>query len=224
MYGPVIKERVRKFRKEGYTFREIKGELPFLAKGTISEWVRDIVLTPRQQERILQEWLKGRIKFIRYNKWRHLDSVKRAQKIISEAKREIGKLTKRDLLIAGTALYWAEGHTKSRNVIEVANSDPKIVALLMRFFREILQIEESKFRGGLILHPGLNQQEALEFWSSLTKIPLSQFHKVYTKPPKSSTRKMHNILYKGTLRIYICDTKKLWQLKGFIEALSEGKF
>lgn len=220
MYEPAIKEKVRKLRKEGYTFREIREKLPFLAKGTISEWVRDIVLTPQQQNRILQEWLKGRIKFIRYNRWRHLDSIKKSQKIISEAKKEIGKLTKRDLLIAGAALYWAESHTKSRNKIEVANSNPKIIALMMRFFREICQIKEDKFRCGLILHPNLNKRGALEFWSSLTNIPLSQFHKVYTKPSKTSTRKMHNILYKGTLKIYICNTKKLWRLKGFISALS----
>lgn len=223
MYEPTIKAEVRKLRKEGYTFREIREKLPFLAKGTVSEWTRDIILTPEQQKRILQEWLKGRIKLIRYNKWRHLDSVKKAQKIISEVKQEIGKITKRDLLIAGTALYWAEGSIKSRNEIEVANSDPKIIVLLMRFFREILQIEERKFRGGLFLHPGLDKNATLKFWSSLTKIPSNQFNKVYIKPPKSSTGKMHNILYKGTLKIRICDTKKLWRIKGFIEVLGNKK-
>ena len=220
MYEPTIKVEVRKLRREGCTFREIMGKLPFLAKGTVSEWTRGIVLSPEQEKRILQKQLKGRVKLIEYNKQKHQKTIENAKRIISEAKREIGRFTKRDLLIAGTALYWAEGWTKSRNEIEIANSNPKIIALVMKFFREILKTEERRFRGRLTLHPGLNQKEALEFWSSITNIPLSQFHKVYTKPPKSSTRKMHNILYKGTLKIRINDTKKLWRIKGFIESFS----
>jgi len=223
MYEPTIKEGVRKLRKEGYTFKEILQKFQFLAKSTVSEWTRDIILTPEHQERILQECLKGRIKFIKYNRWRHLDSIKRAQKIISEAKKEIGKFTKRDLLIAGVALYWAEGYTKSRNIVQITNSDPRIIELMMRFFREICQIKESQFRGALILHPGLNEKETLKFWSTLTEIPINQFNKTYIKPPKSSTGKMHNILYKGTLMIRIGDTKKLQRIKGFIEAFSAEK-
>jgi len=92
---------------------------------------------------------------------------------------------------------------------------------MMRFFREVLNIEENKFRGRLILHPGLNEKKVLEFWSSLTNIPIRQFNKSYFKPPKSSTRKMHNILYKGTLTVRIGDTKNLRKLKGFIAALAE---
>jgi len=220
MYEPAVKENVKRLRKEGYTFREIREKFPFLAKGTLSEWTRNIVLTPEQEKRILYKQLKGRIKLMEYNKQKHQKAIENAQRIISEAKKEIGKLIRRDLLIAGAALYWAEGSKKSRNTIEFVNSDPRIIVLMMRFFREICQIEESKFRAKLILHPGLNQKEALNFWSSLTKIPLTQFNKVYTKPPKSSTRKMHNILYKGTFALRISDTKKLWRIRGFIEALS----
>lgn len=218
MYESAIKENVRRFRKKGYTFKEIREKLPFLAKGTVSDWTRGIILTSEQEKRILQKQLKGRVKLIEYNKNKHREAVKNAQKIISEARQEIGKIDKRDLLIAGTALYWAEGWTKSRNTIDIANSDPKLIVLMMRFFREILEIKESQFRGALTLHPGLDEKEALEFWSSLTKIPLNQFNKTYTKPPKSTTRKMHNILYKGTFKIRISDTNKLWKLKGFIRA------
>lgn len=221
MYSQAIKSEVRKLRRKGYTFREILKKLPFLSKSTISEWVRDIQLTPAQEKRILQKQLKGRTGLMKYNKKKHQEAVENAQRIIAKAKREIDKITERDLMIAGAALYWAEGYKKGRNTIQFPNSDPKVITLMMRFFREICQIPESKFRCGLTLHPGLNKQEALNFWSSLTNIPLAQFYKVYTKPPKSSTRKMHNILYKGTLAIKIYDTNNLWKIKGFIAALSE---
>jgi hypothetical protein len=222
MYEPAIKAEVRRLRREGYTFKEIKEKFPFLAKSTISNWTKDILLTPDQQKRILEKLLKGRLRFTEYNKQRHFNAIKKSQRIISEARKEIGKLTKRDLKLVGTALYWAEGYKKGKDQIEFTNSDPKIIVLMMRFFREILKVREDKFRLSLILHPGLNEEEIKEFWSSLTGIPISQFNKSYIKTPKSSTRKMHNPLYKGTLKIRISDTEKLHRLKGFIEGLSEN--
>ena len=223
MYEPAIKEGVRKLRKEGYTYREILEKFPFLAKGTVSEWARDIILTSEQQERILQEWLKGRIKLIRYNKWRHLDSVKKAQKIISEAKREIGKLSKRDLLIAGTALYWAEGYKRGKGTVDFSNSDPKAIALIMRFFREICRVPEHQFRYVVTIHPGINEKDAIKFWSKVADISTAQFTKTYIKPPKTSTGKMHNILYKGSLKVRFSNVKLFHKIQGFIAGLGAGE-
>lgn len=220
MHEPAIREGVKKLRKKGYTFREILKEFPFLGKSTISEWTRDIILTSKQEKRILQGVLKNRVKLIEYNKQKHLDSIRRYQEIIFQAKREIGKFTRRDLLIAGTALYWAEGWTKSRNLIDFSNSDPRTITLMMRFFREIFKIKENRFRGQLILHPGLDKEEVLKFWSSLTGIPIRQFHKTQSKLSRGSTGKTHNILYKGTFKIRISDTENLWRIKGFIEGFS----
>ena len=220
MYEIALKESVRELRKTGLTFKEILEKFPFLSKGAISNWVGDIILTDKQEERILQKQLNGRRGLLEYNKVKHIEAVKSAEKIISEAKKEIGKISKRDLTIAGIALYWGEGYKKGKNSIEFINSDPKIISLIMRFFREICQIEESKFRCGLFLHPGLDEKNALDFWSEITNIPKSQFIKTQKKPSISSKGRMHNILYKGSLRIYICDTKKFNRIKGFIEALS----
>lgn len=220
MHELTIRSGVQNLRKHGYTFREIQKEFPFVSKSTISGWVRGIELSPGQKRRILEKELKGRIKLMSYNEQKHQNALRAAKHAIREAKASVGYMTKRDLLIAGSALYWAEGYTKSRNVIEMANSSPKIVAVMVQFLRKILKIPSGKFRCGLILHPNLNEASAKKFWASLTRIPLSQFNKTYTKPPKSSTGKMHNILYLGTVKIRVSDTKKLHELKGYLEALA----
>ena len=116
-------------------------------------------------------------------------------------------------------MYWAEGHNKSNYTIEFSNSNPKMISLMMRFFREILSIKEEKFRCKMTLHPGIKEEDCFKFWSRLTKVPKNQFNKTWVKPPKSRTGKMHNILYNGTLNVRVCDVNKLRQLKGYIEAL-----
>ena len=221
MYAGGLKLKVRKLRKEsGYTFKEIGANFPFLSKSTISEWTRDILLAKNHKERIAQKELRGRTELFHHNEERRRMASRTSDLIISKAKEEIAGLEKRDLLIAGTALYWAEGTKKSRYTLEVANSDPKLIALMMRFFREILHIPEQKFRCGLMLHPGLDIKRAESFWSSVTGIPLEQFNKTYIKAPKSSAGKMHNTLYEGTVKVRIHDVHRKSQIKGYIESLA----
>lgn len=220
MYHSSVRGKVRKLRQErGLTFREIKTKLPYLSKATISNWVRDIVLGAEQEKRILKKRLKNKIEFQLHNKRKHEKALRDTQNIMSKAAREIGRLSARDLKVAGAALFWAEGYNKSDHVIEFANSNPKIIFLIMRFFREILRIDEKRFRCKMTIHPGIIENKCLEFWSKLTSIPRTQFNKTWTKPPKSSSGKMHNILYNGTVVIRISDTNKLRQLKGYIKAL-----
>jgi hypothetical protein len=45
--------------------------------------------------------------------------------------------------------------------------------------REQAEIDESKFRFRLYLHEGLDLEATNQFWSSATRIPLSQFGKPY---------------------------------------------
>lgn len=144
MYEPAIKAKVRKLRREkGCTFNEILEKLPLLSKSTISNWVRDIELTPEQERRILEKQLRGRIKLMEYNKRKHQEAIKSARRIISKAKREIGKLSKRDLLIAGTALYWGEGSKRTKGAIDFGNSDPRAIALMMRFFEKSVWFQKT---------------------------------------------------------------------------------
>ena len=178
MYEPEIKLEVRRLRhQKGLTFKEIMAEFPSLSKSTVSYWVRDIQLKPEHKERILYKQLQRRIEFQKYNKCKHLRAIRDTNRIMSRAAAEVGELSKKELKIAGAALYWAEGHNKSDHVIEFVNSDPKMVLFIMRFFREVLKINEQRFRCRMTLHPSIDVNKCLKFWSRLTGIPRRQFNK-----------------------------------------------
>lgn len=219
MYAPRIKQKVRELRKQGLTIKEIRDQHPFLAKGTVSIWVSDIALTPTQEQRIINKQLAGKEVFIAYNARRKKASAAQLQDAIQEARRLIGVLGTRDLTVIGAALFWAEGTKRARHVIEFVNSDPNMIQLMLRFLREILGIPESKFRCRLTIHPGIDEDGALQYWSDITNIPRTQFQKTQQKPPRSSQRKMHNILYRGTLRIVVCNTKARQHLEGLLQAI-----
>jgi len=60
--------------------------------------------------------------------------------------KEIEKISKRDLLIAGVALYWAEG-TRSSNKEQTAfsNSSLEMILFIIRWFREVFNVLKNRF-------------------------------------------------------------------------------
>ena len=126
---------------------------------------------------------------------------------------------KKELKLVGTALYWAEGSKTKRSLVQVCNSDERIIKFMMRFFREICNVPESKFRGYIHIHTHLNAKKAKNYWSSISNISLKQFYKTYQKPNKSSQNKKDSLPY-GTFTIIICNTELFLKIKGWINGLS----
>ncbi|MCD6539983.1 MAG: hypothetical protein J7K37_04705 [Candidatus Omnitrophica bacterium] len=122
------------------------------------------------------------------------------------------------LKIIGSVLYWAEGYNKTRNMVIFGNSNPAMIRLMMRFFREICKIPESKFRGCVHLHPHLDGRKAMRFWSKESGIPLKQFHRLQTAISKASKNKRDSLPL-GTFRIIISDTRLQSKIKGWIKGI-----
>ena len=90
--------------------------------------------------------------------------------------RKVGKLSKRDLFIAGLALYWAEGSKKNRRV-ELINSDPAIIKIWISWLKAFTKMNDRD----LTLCVGINEihrpriGKVQKYWSHLTGIRESQF-------------------------------------------------
>ena len=102
----------------------------------------------------------------------------------------------------------------------ISNSDPLIIKIMMRFFREICEVQENKFRGHIhtFEHADINKTE--RYWSKISGIPKNQFFKTYTKPSSASLQKRNTLPF-GTFDICICDTRLFLTIKGWIEKIKE---
>lgn len=143
------REQARVLRSEGWTMPEIAAELQ-VSKGSVSLWTRDVEFTPR----------RGRAAPRRRSP-NKLQRAKAAQieQLLLDGQHRIGRLSEREFLVAGTALYAGEG-SKTNGTLSFANSDPRMIAFAA----------------------------ALDHWSRLTRIPLSQFTKPYRAVPDPSIR------------------------------------
>lgn len=124
-----------------------------------------------------------------------LQRAKQAQidELLAEGRARIGTLTEREFLVAGTTLYAGEG-AKTDGVVRFANSDPRMIAFFCAWLREFFPIDESRLRLALYLHQGLDLEAANTFWSTVTQIPFSQFHKPYRAVPDPSIRRAKHVM------------------------------
>jgi len=216
-YGFIEKRiKAQSLRGKGLSYKEIQ-KFVDVPKSTLSGWCKDIFLTEKQLNRLLENKLKGaaRGRIIGAKK---LQAKKRKQikQLLNEGKKQIGKLTKRDRFITGVALYAAEG-TKIDKEAAFANSDPIMIKFMMSWFREFCLVPEHKFRGAIWLHDNLSDSKAKKFWSKITGIPLNQFHKTYLAKNKTSSLKIRkNKHQNGVFSIKFSDKKILRLIMGWI--------
>ena len=211
----------RKQRSEGESIKVIAKNLS-VSPSTVSLWCRDVELTPEQIEKLRQSRIKGgyagRMKGARMQYQRRLDKIERFKK---EGVKEMGKLSDRDLLISGLALYWGEGAKKARNV-RLSNSDPRVIKFTVRFFKKIFGIKNNE----ITAYIGINKihkeriKEVENFWSKVIGIPKEQFTKTTLIEAKNQKNYSNFSNHYGTVTIKIRKSSDLYyRIMGLIEGL-----
>ena len=139
---------------------------------------------------------------------------------MKEAGRDISSLSLHELWLIGIALYWGEGGKTHRGMARIANSDPAVIKIMMRFFREICNVPEEKFQGHVHTFSHLNAKKAETYWSGVSNIPVKQFYKTYVKQSIATKNKRDTLPY-GTFQIYVCDTVLFYRIIGWIERVKD---
>ena len=170
-------QQARQLRRTGLPLAEIAAHLG-VAKSSVSLWVRDVEFSP------LPRPPRGRRRDPNA-----LQRRKRAEidRLVEDGRARIGRLSEREFLVAGVALYAGEG-SKGDGTLRFANSDPRMIVFFCSWLRRFFEIDESRLRVHLYLHQGLDLAAAIAYWSALTSIPPSQFLKPYRAVPDPSIR------------------------------------
>jgi hypothetical protein len=213
----IEREKARKLRKQGKSINQIVAESG-LSKASVSEWVRDIVLTEAQKNKISQ---RGRsVESIEKRRINRLANEQgKRQIIIDTAKKDFTEISREQLKLIGIILYLGEGG-KTQRTARIANSDPEIIKIMMRFFREICNVPENKFSGHIHTFTHVNIRETEKYWSKITGIPVNQFYKTYIKPSSASLQKRNTLPF-GTFDIYVNDVKIFLTIMGWIERVKD---
>jgi transcriptional regulator with XRE-family HTH domain len=203
------RQQARQLRRAGLPLAEIAARLG-VSKSSVSLWVRDVAFEP------LPRPVRGRRRAPNALQRRRQAEIER---LLAEGRARIGRLSEREFLVAGVALYAGEG-SKGDGRLRFANSDPRIIYFYCCWLRRFFEIDESRLRVQLYLHEGLDLAAAIAYWSALTAIPVPQFGKPYRAVPDSSIRHAKHV--HGCVTVgYSCSATHR-TVMGLVHALLSG--
>lgn len=220
-----LKQKAIELRKAGKTYSEILQEIP-VAKSTISLWLREVGLSISQKQRITEKRKQAQRKGAFIQKYKR---IKRQKELIRNAKLEIKSLSEKELWLIGIALYWAEGSKEKEgnpgSGVSFSNSDPRMIALFIKWLKECVKIPDEDISADLYIHESHKSKvkEVIKKWGSILKLPTSFFKYVYFKKNKIQTkRKNTGDLYIGLLRVNIRASSSLnRKITGWIEGITK---
>lgn len=220
---PESREKAINLRKKGYSYSEILKEIP-VAKSTLSLWLRNVGLAKRQKQKITEKRIAGSL---RGADTRRNQRIVATKKIKSAAKKEIGKINKRDLWLIGAALHWAEGAKEKDHQIGIGisfnNSDPKMILFFLKWLKTIFAVDSPNLTYDLYIHETADIKKGQTYWSDILSIPMHKIN-VYLKKNKIKTiRKNTGNNYYGLIRIKVKKSSALnRKIAGWIEGICEN--
>ena len=225
------REKALSLRLQGYSYNEITAQIS-VPKSTLSSWFTGLVLSNKAQlrlkERVRERSLAG---LVTKNRLQTHQARQRARNIRDEASNEIKTISERELLLIGSALYWAEGYKKpiirngqerTYHRISLPNTDPVMVKVFLKFLTKTLGIPIKNITASIRIFEHINEQEALKYWQEVSGIPRKNFRKSYYGVSKSSLHKRpYNRLPYGTIQVTVGDTKNFHRIMGWIEGIGK---
>lgn len=204
------RQQARQLRRTGLPLAEIAARLG-VSRSSVSLWVRDVEFSAPVRPPPL-----GRRRGPNALQRRRQAEIDR---LVEEGRVRIGRLTEREFLVAGVALYAGEG-TKRDGAVRFANSDPRMILFFCCWLRRFFEIDESRLRVRLYLHEGLDLAATIAYWSALTGIPPAQFGKPYRAVADPSIRHAKHVHGCVTVSYSCSPTHR--SIMGLVSALLSG--
>lgn len=215
-----LREQAVALRRQGRSYREIRDQLG-VSKGTLSDWLSDVVLTEEQQERLA---LMRRQARTQAGRTMQAARIARSTSAIAAAQAQIPMLCESELFVAGVALYWAEGSKtkpwRSSEQVTFINSDASVIRLYLAWL-ELIGVTSQRLSFRIAIHETADVAMATQYWSAVIGVPAEQFMRATIKRHKPSTKR-RNIgdEYHGCLVIKVrSSTDLMRQITGWWQGL-----
>ena len=215
------KERARQLRREGTSYKDIVKKLG-VARSSVSLWVRDVKLSPRQRQA-----LKDRQHTFEVIEKRRTSRLVNGSAIrtefLNEGLEHIKNQDDIDLMMLGLGVYLGEGSKTDRGKIALSNTDPRIIQIFVKFLTDICGYPAHRIHAHVGIHSHLSIKKAEIYWSAISDIPLNQFTKTSIQQSRAGKGERDRLPY-GTFEVSVYDTPGRIRLEGWIQGVYKRLF
>lgn len=216
-----LRAKARELRGQGLDYKRIATELG-VSKSSVSLWVRDLPrperlsyeqCRKRQNDGVAAYWSSERAR-----RDREKESIR------ARARAELGRLTDREIQIAGAVAYWCEGSKNKPgrpgcDRVVFTNSDPGMIKFFIRFL-DVAGVDRRAHVYRLYIHETADVEAAQRYWLDVTGADPEQFRRPSLKRHKPATNRTNTgESYHGCLRVEVRRSLMLFQR---IEGWAQG--
>lgn len=151
---------IRELRKQGLSLPEIQKQVG-IGYGTVYRYIQGVQI----DEKYRQVWLGKRGGSIKRKKIAEQNALGMARNIV-------GIATDKEQIIFLSALYWGEGNKTDFSII---NSDPNLIKIVVSGLQRVFDMPISRIRPSVRIYQGIDQEQAVRFWSKSLGIPRENF-------------------------------------------------
>lgn len=216
------REKAKNLRRDGKSFDTIT-RLLGVPKSTIRYWCRDIVLSRAKLKILFQSQKIGGIWGAEKLRKQRLQLT---HQLLEEGVQEISILSRRERLLIGVALYWAEGYRKGDGEFGFTNSDPTMIKFMILWLQEACHIEKRDIKLRVCINASHQRRlKAIhQFWATKTSISPEQFSKPTLISGMNKKIYPNSAFYFGTLRIKVRRSTNLRRkIMGWIRGIAQHK-
>ena len=128
-------------------------------------------------------------------------------------------LSKNHIKLCCALMWWCEGN-KNSSFLRFTSSDATLIGNFLSLLRGGFMLDESKFRALVHLHAYHKEDTQKKFWSQVTKIPISQFHRSFQKK-NSGKRTKEN--YPGCIAVSYYDVTIARELEALYNEFTKSR-
>ena len=210
---PEIREKARELRRSGKSLGDIAKDL-HIAKGSVSTWARDIVLTQEQIDELNARRGSSQKMATKAMSEKYLSLRKEYQ----EQGRKLAK-ERNPEFISGCMLYWAEG-TKSRYHLTFTNSDKDMLLFFIRFLKRFFQLvdDDIAVSCNFYINDDVTFDEVENHWKNHLGLPESCYKKTtVNRVFRTATAKRKTTTKYGVCRIMVYRVDILQMIYGALQ-------
>lgn len=189
------KEKALALRKLGYSYAHISNKTG-LSKSTLSYHLKNVAYKPNKETS--RRINNARMHAARTKAQKKIDSYVLAK---TGAKRDIGRISKRDLFMLGLGIYIGEG-SKTQDIIRVVNTDYRVINVFIKWLCAMGFAREN-FSIRLHLYPDSDIEKARIYWASKTSLSLAQFQRPCIDTRMDKDRKRSGKHVYGTAHVTV---------------------
>lgn len=209
-------------RRKGLSYNEIL-KLLDVSRSTLSLWLREVPLTVAQRVRLEVKRSKAALIGAAARRAQTDDQI---QSITERASREVGRLSKRELWLIGTSLYWGEGRKEKTyrrgDRVALANSDPRIIRLFTRWLQFACRVPSDQIIYELYVHRSVPIAGIREYWERQIGIPKDRLRLYYKHHRLRKYRNDVHRDYRGLVRVVVRKSVHLnRRIAGWIEGIAK---